>query len=186
MSVSRRLELLFGGQVFYGGLLLGLAGMLLYMRACKIPYGAGFACVVPCVPLFHAFGRVGCWLGGCCYGVECLVPFVYNINPTGGFADSGSAFTATIPGLSAGSYTLTVQYKRQIWSGTVWKDTGDGVVATRTTPVTVTPKGAPAASPGGTPTGPQTGDAAPLAMFAALGLTGAVLLLLLLRRRVKR
>lgn len=61
---------LFGGQVFYGGLLLGLAGLVLYMRACKIPYGVGFACVVPCAPLFHAFGRVGCWLGGCCYGVE--------------------------------------------------------------------------------------------------------------------
>ena len=23
-----------------------------------------------CIPLFHAFGRIGCFLSGCCYGIE--------------------------------------------------------------------------------------------------------------------
>ena len=27
--------------------------------------------------MFHAFGRIGCFLGGCCYGIECDFGFVY-------------------------------------------------------------------------------------------------------------
>lgn len=25
----------------------------------------------PAIPLFHAFGRIGCFFAGCCWGVEC-------------------------------------------------------------------------------------------------------------------
>ena len=27
-------------------------------------------CAAPSIALFHMFGRIGCFLGGCCYGVE--------------------------------------------------------------------------------------------------------------------
>ena len=32
------------------------------------------------VPLFHAFGRVGCFLGGCCYGIESEFGFTTHTN----------------------------------------------------------------------------------------------------------
>ena len=32
-------------------------------------------------PLFHTFGRIGCFLGGCCYGIPCDFGFVYTQNP---------------------------------------------------------------------------------------------------------
>jgi phosphatidylglycerol:prolipoprotein diacylglycerol transferase len=28
------------------------------------------------IPLFHFFGRIGCFLGGCCFGVESSYGFI--------------------------------------------------------------------------------------------------------------
>ncbi|MFR0912403.1 MAG: prolipoprotein diacylglyceryl transferase [Evtepia gabavorous] len=40
----------------------------LFCRRRKVPSQLG-ADLVPAVPLFHTFGRVGCFLAGCCYGI---------------------------------------------------------------------------------------------------------------------
>ena len=57
------------GGVFYGGLfgavLSGLA-VLKIKGVEKSPYTDAAAVSLP---LFHAFGRVGCFFSGCCYGV---------------------------------------------------------------------------------------------------------------------
>ena len=58
-----------GGFVFYGGLLGALGAVGLFCRRRKLPFGPLGADLVPAVPLFHAFGRVGCFLAGCCYGI---------------------------------------------------------------------------------------------------------------------
>ena len=60
----------FGGMVFYGGLFGGIIGIYLYCHFThknKRLYLNAFA---PGLSLIHAFGRVGCFLAGCCYGVE--------------------------------------------------------------------------------------------------------------------
>lgn len=57
------------GQVFYGGLFGGIAGALLGFRIAKERrWGMYVQAIVPCIPLGQAIGRVGCLLGGCCYG----------------------------------------------------------------------------------------------------------------------
>lgn len=63
-------QFVFGGSVFYGGLIGGLFAGFLSMRYQKLDYGLTSDCAAPSVALFHAWGRVGCFLGGCCYGVE--------------------------------------------------------------------------------------------------------------------
>lgn len=67
----------FGGMVFYGGFLGGLAALDVYVRIAKVGFRSQLfdACAV-CVPLFHGFGRIGCFFGGCCYGKECSVGFI--------------------------------------------------------------------------------------------------------------
>ncbi len=70
-----------GGLVFYGGLLGGLGAVYWYCRRYAVPFGAVAAVVVPGVPLFHVFGRVGCFFAGCCWGVECLRGIAYTIAP---------------------------------------------------------------------------------------------------------
>ena len=59
-----------GGLVFYGGLMGAVFGALRYCLHFKLPVRAALETAVPAVPLFHAFGRVGCFMAGCCYGIE--------------------------------------------------------------------------------------------------------------------
>lgn len=74
------LNYLFGGSVFYGGLFGGLTtGYIISKNNRK--YRKFFDIGVTSIPLFHFFGRIGCFLGGCCYGIESKIGFIYRINP---------------------------------------------------------------------------------------------------------
>ena len=57
-----------GGLMFYGGFILALAVFVVWCRVKRepiVPMADLFAVVIP---LGHAFGRVGCFFYGCCYG----------------------------------------------------------------------------------------------------------------------
>ena len=62
--------LMSGGLVFYGGLIGAFLGALRYCKHFKIDFRESMHIVIPTVPLFHAFGRVGCFMAGCCHGIE--------------------------------------------------------------------------------------------------------------------
>jgi len=57
-----------GGLTFYGGLLGGAAAALLVVRRKRLPVRASLDVAASLLPLGHAFGRVGCFLQGCCFG----------------------------------------------------------------------------------------------------------------------
>lgn len=81
---------LFGGSVFYGGLLGGLLAGFIYCKKKKVDLREYSDICAPGIPLFHTFGRIGCFLGGCCYGIESefgytihgneLLPMVNGVN----------------------------------------------------------------------------------------------------------
>lgn len=56
------------GFVFYGGLLGAFLGLYLYCRFFKRDYKYFVQVIIPAFPLFHTFGRLGCFFAGCCYG----------------------------------------------------------------------------------------------------------------------
>ncbi len=58
------------GMVFYGGLIFGITGALIAAHFTKIDLFGIEKHIVPYVPLGHAIGRIGCLLGGCCYGMK--------------------------------------------------------------------------------------------------------------------
>jgi phosphatidylglycerol:prolipoprotein diacylglycerol transferase len=58
-----------GGQVFYGGLLGGACGAYVGCRITRERANGYLLAILPAVPLGHAFGRIGCFLAGCCYGI---------------------------------------------------------------------------------------------------------------------
>ncbi len=66
----------FGGSVFYGGLLGAMGAGCIYLKAAKLPIVTYADSIAPFVPLFHGFARIGCFFGGCCYGIECEFGFV--------------------------------------------------------------------------------------------------------------
>ncbi|MFP4175590.1 MAG: prolipoprotein diacylglyceryl transferase [Candidatus Brocadiia bacterium] len=57
-----------GGLVFYGGLIGGGIGFFLMAFRRKLPIRATLTVAASVVPLAHTFGRIGCFLNGCCYG----------------------------------------------------------------------------------------------------------------------
>lgn len=63
-------KLLQGGFVFYGGLIGGILGILVYSKAFKISFKKLSVILIPTVPIFHAIGRIGCLCAGCCHGME--------------------------------------------------------------------------------------------------------------------
>lgn len=65
----------FGGLVFYGGLLGAAAGVYVYCRQYKILLYPFMDITAPLIPFVHGFGRIGCFMAGCCYGIEYHGPF---------------------------------------------------------------------------------------------------------------
>jgi phosphatidylglycerol:prolipoprotein diacylglycerol transferase len=63
------------GGVFQGGLILAVATAFLIVRRNKLPGLATADVLAPGVALGHAIGRVGCFAAGCCWGVECHLPW---------------------------------------------------------------------------------------------------------------
>lgn len=58
------------GFVFYGGLAGAFLGILIYCKTYRLETKKILFCILPAVPLIHAFGRIGCFMAGCCYGIE--------------------------------------------------------------------------------------------------------------------
>lgn len=58
-----------GGFVFYGGFIGGLLGIFILSRIMKVSPIHYIKTIAPSIPLAHAFGRVGCFMAGCCYGI---------------------------------------------------------------------------------------------------------------------
>lgn len=75
-DVLERLQLVFGGFVFYGGLLGVLLIVKIYSKKKRLSLRYTDLAAVG-ITEFHFFGRLGCFLTGCCYGIESRFGFVY-------------------------------------------------------------------------------------------------------------
>jgi len=65
------LAAVFSGSVFYGGFLGALTAFGIFTRKHRESFRQKLMdTFAVTVPLFHVFGRIGCFLGGCCYGIE--------------------------------------------------------------------------------------------------------------------
>ena len=63
-----------GGITFIGGLIGGVVSFLLGYAIFRKKYKARLVDIMPivpcCITIAHAFGRVGCFFAGCCYGKQ--------------------------------------------------------------------------------------------------------------------
>ncbi|MEI7751350.1 MAG: prolipoprotein diacylglyceryl transferase [Candidatus Omnitrophota bacterium] len=78
-----------GGLIFYGGAIAAFLGLALKARKKKWPFWKILDFLVPYGALTHAFGRIGCFLNGCCFGKACDFPWAvrfpelpYAVHPT--------------------------------------------------------------------------------------------------------
>lgn len=76
------------GYVVYGGIIGGLAGGYLYCRRYQYNFLELLDLIIPSVAMAQAFGRMGCFLAGCCYGMETGHGFGV-VFPAGSIAPAG-------------------------------------------------------------------------------------------------
>ena len=67
-----------GGLTYYGGFLLAFPILVWYALKNRIPVRVGMDVIAPCLMIGLAFGRIGCFLNGCCYGATCELPWAVN------------------------------------------------------------------------------------------------------------
>lgn len=64
-----------GGLVFYGGVVGAILALILRSRAHKLSLWKVLDIAAPVTAVGYAIGRIGCFLNGCCYGVETNLPW---------------------------------------------------------------------------------------------------------------
>ncbi len=69
------------GLVYYGGFIGCILFILLYTAIFKTSFWPMLDTLIPALPLAQAFGRVGCFMVGCCYGIPCEHGVMLNASP---------------------------------------------------------------------------------------------------------
>ena len=70
-----------GGLTLYGGVVTGAAAGLLAARRFRLPMWTVADALTPAFALGTGFGRVGCFLNGCCYGRPTELPWAVTYPP---------------------------------------------------------------------------------------------------------
>lgn len=76
-----------GGLVFYGGLIGAVLAAIVYVNWKKLPPMKVGDAMAPSIALGHVFGRIGCFMNGCCFGSSCTLPWAVHFpeeHDTGG------------------------------------------------------------------------------------------------------
>ena len=116
------LDSLGGGWVVYGGILGGILGGYFYTRKHHLPFLRYFDWTMPSFALSQAFGRIGCFLAGCCYGCETTSHFSV-VFPQGSLAPSGIPLVPTQLMSSAFDFCLCIflvsLIRKKKWDGQI-------------------------------------------------------------------
>ncbi len=110
------------GFVFFGGFLAAIASVIVYARVKRLPLWKLADVLAPSLALGHAFGRLGCFAQGCCFGRAGDLPwavqfpaghptFPLSVHPTQLYEAAGNLLI--FAGLSLG-------YRHKRYDGQVW------------------------------------------------------------------
>lgn len=104
------------GFVVYGGITAGVLAAIVYCRIKKLVFLEYFDLLSSSIALAQGFGRIGCFLAGCCYGRE-TKSFLGVVFPEGGLAPAGVRLIPTQLISSAGNFCIMAillwHYKRR-------------------------------------------------------------------------
>ena len=85
-----------GGLVYYGGLFAGIVTLFVYVKKNHLPFLKIIDILMPSAALGLGFGRIGCFLNGCCFGkvvshIPWAIQFPKTLDKTG-MVDGSPAF----------------------------------------------------------------------------------------------
>jgi phosphatidylglycerol---prolipoprotein diacylglyceryl transferase len=74
-NLANMADLREGGLTLYGGLILATPCCIFYAIYRGVKVTLGMDIVAPVLMIGIGFGRIGCFLNGCCYGAQCDLPW---------------------------------------------------------------------------------------------------------------
>jgi phosphatidylglycerol:prolipoprotein diacylglycerol transferase len=95
-----------GGLVFYGGVIAAIPVGIWYVRKHNLPVWKTADIIAPYAALGHAFGRLGCFFAGCCYGAACSSPIGITFSDPHSLAPLGVALYPTQLMESGGEFLI--------------------------------------------------------------------------------
>lgn len=103
-SAPKQIFLSREGFIFYGGLLAGVAVLIVFARRKRLDAWKLADSYAVGIPLAHVFGRIGCFFAGCCFGGRCeggvcsaiAVRYPEVVGRVGGEAVHSHAFTEQV------------------------------------------------------------------------------------------
>lgn len=93
------------GFVVYGGIIGGALAAIVYCKVKKLSFLQYFDLTAPSVALAQGFGRIGCFLAGCCYGRE-TDSWIGIVFQNSSFAPNGVRLIPTQLFSSAGDFLI--------------------------------------------------------------------------------
>ena len=110
------------GFVFYGGFIGASLATVVFTRRRRLSlWKIGDACA-PGAAIGHAFGRVGCFFNGCCYGKPCSLPWAVRFpapHPMAGIPVHPTEIYEALGNIVI-FLALTRFYRRKRFDGQVW------------------------------------------------------------------
>lgn len=95
------------GFVVYGGIIAGVLAGYVYTRIKKVNFMEYFDNVMPHIALVQGFGRIGCFLAGCCYGAHTDAWYGV-VFPKGCLAPAGVKLIPTQLIMAAGDFAIAI------------------------------------------------------------------------------
>lgn len=103
------------GFVVYGGIISGVIVAIVYCRIKKYDFWDYFDLILPEISVAQGFGRIGCFLAGCCYGRH-TDSFIGVVFPKGSMAPAGVKLIPTQLFSAAGDFliaTILMMYAKK-------------------------------------------------------------------------
>ncbi len=69
-----------GGLVFYGGMISAIAALIIILKIRKLPILKTIDIIAPSLAIGLVFGRIGCFLNGCCWGDVCSPDLLWAVS----------------------------------------------------------------------------------------------------------
>ena len=93
------------GFVVYGGIIFAVCVAVVYFKIKKMDFLTYWDMIMPEVSIAQGFGRIGCFLAGCCYGAVTHSP-IGVVFPQGSLAPAGVKLWPTQLMMSAGNFII--------------------------------------------------------------------------------